>query len=119
MTLPRLRKEPLTPEKGAVKKARAVLRQIVEGEVDATFRCQQLNKSWGKRRGQWIAWVEQCGEDEFGFCAEAETQEMAVKKLAHDFFRAVHVCRKEPHRLKTAYREPDWAWKPLKEKNNG
>lgn len=112
MDWPRLRRDPMKPEKGAAKHTRAVIKEIVEGGA-FTIRVAQLNKSWGRRAGTWVAWVEECGEDMYGFCSTAtadEGSQTAMRRLSADLHRVLHVCKKHPHKIKTAYREPGWAW---------
>lgn len=110
MIWPRLRKDPMKPEKGGAKRARAVIRNVIAGE-GVTIRLQHLDKSWGAKRGMWMAWVEECGEDEFGMCHIAGTPSLALSGLSHGFGRVVHVCTKYPDKLKTAYNKPGWAYR--------
>ena len=109
MNWPRLRSDPLRAEKGAPKRARQAIKDVIEGGP-VTIRTGRLNKSWGWRKGQYVAWIEQCGEDEYGFCATSDTVHHAVMKLSRDFQRVIHVCTKYPHLQKTAYRTKGWAW---------
>ena len=90
---PRLRRDPMTAEKGGPKRARAAVRQILD-EEDFVIHVKKLrDKSWGRRRGEWVAWVELCGEDEFGMLARGDHPERAVVRLAADFQRVVHRAR--------------------------
>lgn len=98
-------------ETGGAKRARATIRAIVEEEQDFTIHVRMLReKSWGRRRGQWIAWVEQCGEDEYGMLAKGESASSAVRRLMSDLHRVLHVCNTDPEKIKTAYHDPGWAW---------
>lgn len=101
----------MVPEKGGSKRARATIRSIIEDDEGFTIQVRKLrDKSWGSRRGQWVAWVEQCGEDEYGMLARGEDAATAARRLMSDLHRVLHVCGKDTKRIKTAYHEPGWAW---------
>lgn len=112
MDWPRLRRDPMKPEKGGAKRARAFLRSVVEDGANFTISVRRLDKSFGPRRGQWVAWVDQCGEDEFGMLATGECATSAVRRLGSDLQRVLHVAHKYPHLIATAYKTPGWAYAP-------
>ena len=82
---------------------------MLDDEV-VTIHIGRMNKSFGWRKGQYLAWVEGCGEDEFGFASMATTPEMALWRLSHDFSRVIGVCRRDPELIDTAYEKGGWAY---------
>lgn len=109
MIWPRLRKDPMVPEKGGAKRAKQTIRRILGGE-GVTIRLVRLGKGWGAKTGMWMAWVEECGEDEFGMCHIAGTPGLAIAGLSHGLHRVTHVCSTDATAFDRAYTKPGWAY---------
>lgn len=82
----RLRQDPLKGIPGAAKQAKFAIKRILAGEDTLTIHVQPCGDHY-------IAWVEQCAEDEMGFCAHSDTPEHALWRLGNDFNRIINQAR--------------------------
>lgn len=87
MRLPRLRKKPMEPEKGGPKRARAAQKHVLAGRP-FTVHVTGID-------GSYVAWVEECGEDEFGMLARSDRPEHALWRLGADLQKVIHEKREE------------------------
>ncbi len=111
MSAPRLRRDPRVTEKGARKRARIALRKIIEGEA-FNIHVKKLDKSWGERRGHWVAWIDLCCEDEAGMMGHSpHSAGAAVRNLGTNLERALLVATEHPVYFEEhGYLEPGWMY---------
>lgn len=109
---PRLRIDPLEQRDGAADVAREALRVIADGGSFVVHVERLEGKAWRARRGHWVAWVDICGEDEFGMIGHsAHSAGSAMRQLGHNLERALHVLEQYPSYFKKyGYREAGWAY---------